>query len=150
MVGDPRDKGAYQMAVAAVGCALIVVLAGVCVIIAVGKEVPQELWSTASALGGGLLGILAPSPSPSTASTERSPLAGKSWFVRGLVKVGRGLVILGKDLWSNRAIVILLAVFGVSVAFGVAENSSSLQALAGASGGVLVGMLVPSPAKKDQ
>jgi hypothetical protein len=188
MTNDPRDSGAYRMAVAAVGFALIVALAGVCVIIAVNgaattphasvmvshimravwpahpyapashvsattpgpsATVPQQLWTTISALGGGLLGILAPSPAPSAATKGKPAPQDKRRFVRGVIKIGRGLVILGKDIWSNRAIVILLAVFGVSVAFGISDNSAPLQALAGASGGVLVGMLAPSPGKKD-
>lgn len=140
------DKGSYRIAVAMVGCALIVVLAGICVIVAVGagvkeNEVPQELWTTASALAGGLLGILAPSPAKSAALTTDSPSALGAKF-------SRSVSILLSDIWSNRAIVILLVVFGASVAVGAADDVPSLQALAAASGGALVGILAPSPAAK--
>jgi hypothetical protein len=145
-MGDSVDKGTYRIAVAAVGCALIVVLAGICVIVAVGagvkeNEVPQELWTTASALAGGLLGILAPSPAPSAASKTNSPPELGA-------KLSRSVGILLSDIWSNRAIVVLLVVFGASVAVGAAEDVTSLQALAAASGGALVGILAPSPATK--
>jgi hypothetical protein len=145
-MGDSVDKGAYRIAVAAVGCALIVVLAGICVIVAVGagvkeNEVPQELWTTASALAGGLLGILAPPPAPSAASKTDSPSALGAKF-------SRSVSILLSDIWSNRAIVILLVVFGASVTVGATDDVTSLQALAAASGGALVGMLAPAPATK--
>jgi hypothetical protein len=61
----PPPMTPVGIALIAVGTGLVVFLAGVCVIVAVGKQVPSELWSTGSALSGGLLGILAPSPSSS-------------------------------------------------------------------------------------
>jgi hypothetical protein len=67
--GYPRPMTSVEIALIAVGTGLVVFLAGVCVIAAVGKQVPSELWSAGSALSGGLLGILAPSPS--------SPILGK-------------------------------------------------------------------------
>lgn len=140
MLSSPRDASAYRIAVGAVGFALVVVLAGLCVIVAVGKgpEIPKELWTIASALGGGLLGLLAPSPTPSSAVTKDQ---GKSVPE----KLTRPLKILAQDIWDNRAVVILLLIFGVSVGFGAANDSSQLQALAGASGGALIGMLAPTP-----
>lgn len=142
MLSDPRDAGAYRIAVGAVGFALVVVLTGLCVIVAVGKssEIPKELWTITSALGGGLLGLLAPSPTASSAATTDQ---GKSVPE----KLTRPLKILAKDVWDNRSVVILLIVFGVSVGFGAASNSTQLQALAGASGGALIGMLAPTPGK---
>lgn len=154
-MGDSVDRGAYRIAVAAVGCALVVVLAGVCVIVAVGiKEVPHELWLAVSGLSGGLLGILAPSPGPSSVIEAKSPPQHANPFVRGFFKVGRGLAIAGKDLWSNRAIGILLIVFLASVVVGAVDpgskESDPMLALAAASGGALVGMLAPAPAKASQ
>jgi hypothetical protein len=152
-MGDSVDKGAYRIAVAAVGCALIVVLAGICVIVAVGfghkeHEIPHELWTTVSALAGALLGIIAPAPAPTTANNEKSSLEGFKWYERGVIKLGRAIVIVGKDIWNNRALVVLLGLFTASIAVGAAENSVQLQALAAASGGALVGMLAPSPKKE--
>jgi hypothetical protein len=155
-MGESIDKGAYRIAVATVGCALIVVLAGLCVIVAVGiKEVPHELWLAASGLSGGLLGIIAPSPGPSSATKEKPPPQHDNVFVRGFIKVGRGLAIVGKDFWSNRAIGILLIVFLASVVVGAIDypgpkHADSMLALAAASGGALIGMLAPPPAKASQ
>ncbi len=142
MLSDPRDTGAYRIAVGAVGFALVVVLAGLCVIVAVGKgtEIPKELWTITSALGGGLLGLLAPSPTQSSAAMTDQ---GKSVPE----KLTRPLKILAKDVWANRSVVILLLVFGVAVVFGAASDSAQFQALAGASGGALIGLLAPTPGK---
>ena|ERR1700749_2165408 len=141
MQRDPRDTGAYRIAVGAVGFALVVVLAGICVIVAVGRgeEIPNELWTIASALGGGLLGLLAPSPTPSSAAdTDRGQTVPQ--------KLARPWKILAKDVWANRSVVILLIVFAVSVAFGATTDSAQFQALAGASGAALIGLLAPAPA----
>lgn len=142
MLSDPRDESAYRIAVGAIGLALIIVLAGLCVIVAVGKgaEIPKELWTIASALGGGLLGLLAPSPTPSSAE-DKDEVTGS------FAKLRRALSILAKDIWANRSVVILLIVFGVAVGFGVANDSTQLQALAGASGGALIGLLAPASGK---
>lgn len=140
MPGDPRDTGAFRIAVCAVGAALVVVLAGLCVIVAVGRgaEIPKELWTITSALGGGLLGLLAPSPTPSSAP-ETAPAQ------KVTKKLLRGAKILVKDAWANRSVVILLAVFAASVTLGALEKSGQFQALAAASGGALVGLLAPTP-----
>jgi hypothetical protein len=142
-MSEPRDIGAYRIAVGAIGCALIVVLIGLCVIVAVGVEgekIPEQLWTLASALGGGLLGLLAPSPTPSAAS-ETEPAEG-TWK-----KVLRLIGIALKDVWANRSVVILLIIFGVSVWLGATHDSEQLQALAGASGAALIGLLAPAPEK---
>jgi hypothetical protein len=152
-MNSSQDKGAYRIAVAAVGFALIIVLAGICVIVAIGfghkeHEIPHELWTTASALAGALLGIIAPAPAPTTANQEKGDIKEKSTVDRGVIKLGRAIVIVGKDIWNNRALVVLLGVFAASIAVGAAEKSVQLQALAAASGGVLIGMLAPSPKKE--
>lgn len=147
MPGDPRDTAAFRIAVGAVGLALVVVLAGLCVIVAVGRgdEIPKELWTITSALGGGLLGLLAPSPKPSSAAeTQPAESVPK--------KLTRSLQILATDIWANRSVVILLLVFVVSVVLGAANESGQFQALAAASGGALVGLLAPTPSSgtKDE
>jgi hypothetical protein len=136
---DPGEGTGYRIAVGAIGVALIVVLIGICVIVAVGegKEIPVELWTITSALGGGLLGLLAPSPTPTSAPTV-APVEG---FWSGL---GRGLTVFGKDLWENRSVVILLIIFAASVTLGATKDSSQFQALAAASGGALIGLLAPA------
>lgn len=141
-MSEPRDKGTYRIAVGAIGCALIVVLTGLCVIVAVGDkdtEIPKELWTIASALGGGLLGLLAPSPAPSAAGKDEV-----KHIPEGLK---RSWAILAKDIWANRSVVILLAIFVAAVGFGVATDSTQFQALAAASGAALIGLLAPGPGK---
>lgn len=139
MQGDPRDTGAYRIAVGAVGFALIVALTGLCVIVAVGQgtEIPKELWTITSALGGGLLGLLAPSPTPSSAGETKTTSE----------KPPGPLKRLAKDAGANRSVVILLGVFAFSIGFGAVNDSSQFQALAGASGGALIGLLAPRPDK---
>jgi hypothetical protein len=141
MTGYPRDRGAYRIAIGAIGCALIVVLVGLCVIVALGNagEIPKELWTITSALGGGLLGLLAPAPAPSAAGKDEVKQ------ITGTLK--RSRTILAKDVWANRSVVILLVVFGASVVLGASHDSSQLQALAAASGAALIGLLAPTPAK---
>jgi hypothetical protein len=140
MSSDPRDPGAYRIAVACVGIALITVLVGLCVIVAVGEgtEIPKELWTIASALGGGLLGLLAPQPTPiSTAEVDQAEGIPK--------KVTRSLKVAAKKGGANLSVVILLFVFGVSVVLGALSDSAQFQALAGAAGGALIGLLAPTP-----
>lgn len=142
MTGNPRDRGAYRIAIGAIGCALIVVLGGLCVIVAVGvesKEIPTQLWTIASALGGGLLGLLGPAPAPSVAGKDEVKK------ITGTLK--RSRTILAKDIWANRSVVILLLIFGVSAVLGASNDSSEFQALAAASGAALIGLLAPTPAK---
>lgn len=140
MINDPQDKSAYRIAVGAIGLALVVVLAGLCVIVAVGhgKDIPKELWTITSALGGGLLGLLAPSPTKSAATTVE-PVKG-FWK-----KLGRWCVIAGKDIWANRSVVVLFIVFVAAAALGaLTSHSTQFQALAAASGGALIGLLAPA------
>jgi hypothetical protein len=143
-----NDRGVYRIAVGAIGLALIVVLVGLCVIVALGfseKEIPQGLWTAASALAGGLLGLLAPQPTPPSAAKSEgagAQVGGGKAFAK---KAAGVVTIIVKDAWENRTVIVLLAIFGVSVGFGVAENSGQLQALAAASGAALVGLLAPAP-----
>jgi apolipoprotein N-acyltransferase len=152
-VTDLNDRVVYRIAVGAIGLALIVVLAGLCVIVALGieeKNIPQGLWTTASALGGGLLGLLAPQPTPSAAKDVAAVTGnGPGRWVRLKKRLWRALTIVVKDIWANRTVAILFAVFAASVAVGAAEKSSQLQALAGASGAALVGLLAPAPGASD-
>lgn len=140
MASEMRDQIGYRIAVATIGGALIVALAGLCVIVAVGQgtEIPRELWSTVSALGGGLLGLLAPSPTSSSAK-EGAQAPGAAPEKR----------TLRKDIGNNRSVVILLLVFASAVLAGVLNGSTQYQALAAASGAALIGLLAPSPAKHN-
>lgn len=150
MASEMRDQVGYRIAVATIGIALIVALAGLCVIVAVGQgaEIPKELWSTVSALGGGLLGLLAPSPTSSSAKGKGAQNQGGVDH-KGVQDQGgtSGERSLWKDVKSNLSVVILLLVFASAVLAGALSGSAQYQALAAASGAALIGLLAPSPAK---
>ncbi len=59
--GDNQGAG-YVFAIIGVASALVVLIIGASTIAAVGHEVPRELWAIGGALGGALVGILAPPP----------------------------------------------------------------------------------------
>src|SRR5664279_5561770 len=67
-----NDRDIGLLAVGAVGAALIVLLAGAGVILAVGHVVPTEFWAAASSLSGALVGLLAPQPTTKGALTRRA------------------------------------------------------------------------------
>jgi hypothetical protein len=133
-----EDRYAYRIAVGAVGAALVAFLIGAAVIAAGGKPVPTQYWASGSAISGALLGILAPSPKKAQV-TQRTTVVTKTL---GVVET------IVKDLWTNRAMFILMAVFGVSVAFAISRNSAPLETVAAAAGGALVGLLAPPPSSK--
>lgn len=136
MQNQAHDQIGYRIAVATIGIALIVALAGLCVIVAVGEgtEIPKELWATVSALGGGLLGLLA--PSPTAPKSEKEDRAAPSPTLREAASM-------------NRSVVILLVIFGLAVVLGALSDSTQFQALAAASGAALIGLLAPSPTGKE-
>jgi hypothetical protein len=134
---DKVDPFAYRIAVGAIGMALVAFLIGAAIIAAGGKPIPTQYWTTGSSIAGALLGILAPPPKSVTRPTAR-----QNGLMKGLATI-RALLI---DLWKNRAVLLLLAVFGVSVGFGVSSNSPELLGIAGAAGGALIGLLAPPPA----
>ncbi|MBV8990140.1 MAG: hypothetical protein JOY58_09565 [Solirubrobacterales bacterium] len=139
----PEDPIAYRIAVGAVGAALVAFLIGAAVIAAGGKPVPTQYWTSGSAIAGALLGILAPTPkSPRKQQTPPTPKT--AWFDK--VKAALGEIVLAvTDLWANRALLILLFVFLLSIVFAITSNSAQLAAVAAASGGALIGLLAPPP-----
>lgn len=72
---------------------------------------------------------------------RRDVLAKKFW---------RAVKIFLKDAWANRTVILLLVIFGVSVRFGISEDSDQLQSLAAASGAALVGLLAPPPGNREK
>jgi len=135
----PEDPIAYRIAVGALGVALVAFLVGAAVIAAGGKPVPTQFWASGSGIAGAIIGILAPSPEKAEPYKAANPNLPKEGFA--------GLVNLVKDLWSNRAVLILGAVFGVSIAFAIAYSSAELETVAAAAGGALVGLLAQPPEK---
>ncbi len=132
-----EDRISYRIAVTAVGAALVAFLIGAAVIAAGGKPVPTQFWATGSAISGALLGILAPSPTKKTV-VEHDSAVKRAWS---------SIVSIIGDLWANRTLLILMTIFGVSVAFAIARNSAPLETVAAAAGGALVGLLAPPPSK---
>jgi hypothetical protein len=134
-----EDVWGYRIAVAGVGAALVAFLIGAALIAAGGNPVPTQYWSVGSGLAGGLLGILAPTPTKAVVTDEAKQT--KPFISH--------LAAFASDIWNNRAVVLLLALFIVSVIFAAKNNSPELDTLAAAAGGALVGLLGPSPTSKQ-
>jgi hypothetical protein len=130
--GKPEDPIAYRIAVGTLGLAVVAFLIGAAVIAAGGKPVPTQYWSSGGAIAGAIIGILAPSPK------RVAPAASKATAV---------VASVFEELWKNRAVIILMGVFGVSAAFAISRGSAELETVAAAAGGALVGLLAPSPGK---
>jgi hypothetical protein len=164
---ETRDKGAYRLVVGGIGLALVVTLAGICLILAFASngcdsecassspEIPSELWKIVSALGGGLLGVLAPQPTKHSKPDEsKKPPGGKPATAGGPAQGEDGKTsgiwtLVGRELKNNITVFALLVVFGLSAGFGIAKGSTGLESLAAASGAALLGLLAPTPAHTE-
>jgi hypothetical protein len=136
----PEDPIAYRIAVGTLGLAVVAFLIGAAVIAAGGKPVPTQYWSAGGAIAGAVIGILAPMPKRVVPTTAADAAKGK--------KVGDAIWSAVVELWKNRAVIILMAVFGVSAAFAISRGSAELETVAAAAGGALVGLLAPSPGRQ--
>ncbi len=142
------DRWAYRLAVGFVGLALVAFVIGVAVVAAAGKMVPQQLWDAGSALAGAVLGILQPQPRKPSVTAPLAEITGSLTVLRQPARAAwQGLSDFARELWLNRSVVILLGIFGVSIAFGAHNNAPELRSLAAAAGGVLIGILVPTPSR---
>jgi hypothetical protein len=140
---EQQDRVAYRIAVGALGIALVAFLIGAAVIAAGGKPVPTQYWASGSAIAGAIIGILAPSPKTADPVKGEKPVG--EFFAKYLGPFAN----IVKDLWTNRAVLILMAVFGVSAAFAISRGSAELETVAAAAGGALVGLLAQSPGKGE-
>lgn len=159
MVGDPRDRTAYSLAIASLGFALVTVLIGLCWLSAqdgdpsstitthrcvlrgqihCGSKVvstaavkppqaPDGLWIALAALGGVLVGVLIPLPL-ATLSQPGERKSGDS--TRGLLAA-----------FASGAFIVGLAI--------AAHDDFKPPFVWCAIGGVLLGLLIPSPARGD-
>lgn len=134
-----EDEWGYRIAVAGVSAALVAFLIGAAIIAGGGNPVPSQYWSVGSGLAGGLLGILAPSPTTKIVTTEAKK-------AKPIISY---IAAFASDIWNNRAVVLLLALFIVSIIFAAQSNSPELDTLAAAAGGALVGLLAPSPTSRQ-
>jgi Na+/melibiose symporter-like transporter len=128
-----EDPIAYRIAVGTLGLAVVAFLIGAAVIAAGGKPVPTQYWSSGGAIAGAIIGILAPTPNRVAPKEEKAAAVVGSVF---------------RELWKNRAVIILMGVFGVSAAFAISHGSAELETVAAAAGGALVGLLAPSPGQQ--
>jgi hypothetical protein len=134
---DVHDVWAYRVAVAAIGAGLSVFLLGASVILAVGEKVPDQFWTSGSAISGALIGLLTP-PKPA----QKQLLQAK----RVAAKEKASPVTA---VWENLRMLVLLAIFLTAALLGaLVKEGAGFQALAGAAGGALIGLLVPPPPKQ--
>jgi hypothetical protein len=159
MVGDPRDKTAYSVAIASLGFTLVVALIGLCWLsaqsgdpsstttshhcvlhgpILCGSQVvstaavkppqpPDGLWIALAALGGVLVGALIPLPLTVFLSPSERKSGIRAWCL--LVAFVFGAFIVGL--------------------VGAALDDLEAPFFWCAVGGVLLGLLIPSPARRD-
>lgn len=163
MLNDPRDPKAYRIAIAALGLAVAVVLVGISwvatvhgkVLVYVEKgsahmqkdrthiqighvletgHVPVELWFAAGALGGVFVGALIPfsvhARSSCSCASER---ASCKWAWGSIVGA-----------------LLLVAICVAATILGLVEGSLALYALGAAIAGVLLGLPIPSPGRRDR
>ena len=165
-----QDKVGYRIAVAGVAAALGVFLVMAAVIVVTGARVPTEYWTTGSAVGGALLGILAPTPSRNALSkTQQSASAAHRMAADAYQKVAKQASEATTDLAQAAAnasqaaqaadshaaaaasftsyipALALLCLFVASTLVWLVGHVTELQAFAAASGTALLGLLAPSP-----
>lgn len=117
-----------DLVVACMGGALVVFFAGATAAVAAGQSPPSAMWAAGAALAGGLLGLPAPPP--------RSGAKGAACLLFAAF-----VLMLALGLALSAGAIVPPAPFVESLK-GV---TAAVIALASASGGALLGMLVPSP-----
>lgn len=158
MVGEPRDRTAYAAAFVSLGVALAIVLIGVCWLSTEGNgtferivhtceshssksckpssfvhrsnssRVPPGLWVTLALLGSVFVGALIPFPLPRWRSTVSTGTCGRGF----------------------RTVTLVLASFAFLLIGVVALRHASEHSLTCcAAAGLLLGLLVPSPARDE-
>lgn len=132
MVNDPRDARAYQIGIAFLGLAVVAVIAGVGWVAVEELSVRSELWIGAAAIVGVLVGILIPLPFAGVAASCR-----KLW-VEPLVVGFISLVVL---MMAGGA--------GAIAASEAHPGSYNWCGFWAAIGGVLLGVSIPSPGRRD-
>jgi hypothetical protein len=129
MAGDPRDKTAYGFAVASLGFALAVLIAGICWVATEHRDL-GGLWVALVTLGGLLVGVLIPwQPSRSDLYEDDSPTCFSRLATNTLLLLFAGLTFVGA---------VLLASF-----------KPEWSLLCCGVGALLLGLLIPSPAAGD-
>jgi hypothetical protein len=159
MVGDPRDRTAYSLAIAGLGLTLVAALIGICWLsaqngdpsstitshhcvlhapIVCGSQVfsiaaakppqpPAGLWVALAALGGVLVGALIPLPLTDFPSPSGRKSGARAWPLLAIFVLGAFVVGLVSP----------------------AHDDFKAPFFWCAVGGVLLGLLIPSPARGD-
>ena len=160
MIGDPRDKTAFSIAIASLGLALAIALIGVCWLAtergstteitiskcpksspakcksglsiehaSSGPDVPPGLWLTLVSLGGIFAGTLIPFPLPAWSSTSRD-------VARDCCSV----------FWNGMRTLGFFTLLAAGLLVVILARDDSLAACA--VGGLLFGLLIPSPLRE--
>lgn len=131
MVDDPRDRKAYGAGIAFLGLAVVAALGGIAWVCAEHwcvKNIPNELWFGGGAIVGIFVGSLISVPLPRPKDREND------WIAPFLLAV-----------WS----IGLAFVLGVLAAEQAESESFGRVALLVTFGGLLLGLLIPSPGRRD-
>jgi hypothetical protein len=155
-----------DLVVVCVGVALVVFFAGTTAAVAAGQSPPSAMWAAGGALAGALLGLLVPPPGSGAAQIRAaSEAAAAAGDADDVVREATARVPLAAGVAETKgAACVLFAVFVLMLALGVVLSAGTIAppapfveslkgitttviALASASGGALLGMLAPSPGK---
>jgi hypothetical protein len=143
---------AYRMAIAFLGLSLVTILAGISWVCAEHwcvRNIPVQLWFAACAIGGVFVGVMLPfAPwrrKNDTAKTGDTNLTGPKRLVSSL-KRWASRVRWGSALGGVAVALACLA--AILLALG-ADKPLALYAVATALGGVLLGLPIPSPGRRD-
>lgn len=138
MVGDPRDRRTYQIAIAFLGFALATSIVGACWVAAEHqcvRNIPPEIWFLPAAFGGVFVGTLIPFSFKRRKDPPPALTSGKSRFewAREPIAGAASLAVAG------------LATGVVGAVFG----PLALSAVGTAIGALAIGLAIPSPGRRD-
>lgn len=136
MVDDPRDRKAYQIAIALLGIAVVTAIGGIAWVAAEHEcvsNIPHQIWYLGGALTGVFVGALIPfAPRRNWSRDPQNGRPSYSW-----------------DPLSVVGWVALVVLCGAAITLGQTQGSLTLDAVAMTFGGVLLGLPIPSPARRD-
>jgi hypothetical protein len=135
-----QDAWTYRIITGGLSAAFILFIAGMIVVVALGKPIDAQLWSLGTALGGTLIGMLVPTSARSTAAAPRSP-SGKGMGARA-----RSAIATAARTASRHPVVATLSLaFVASLVVAAITNNHQVMAIATTTGGALLGYSAPSP-----
>jgi hypothetical protein len=120
VLDDPRDRAAYRIAIAMLGLALVFAVVGVCWVVAE-HRCPRNIPVELWFLPAAIGGVFVGALIPSSGARE---------------------AVVGAALLAVAAV-------AAGVAGAVAHDLLALSALGTALGGVLLGLFIPSPGRRD-